>query len=518
MPHLLCLFLCFLPGLSVRTDTPPTVADVVAKVRQATGYDKFKTLTRGLRQQGTVKYLGVEGEFEQLGNAEGHFVRTIKHRLGEIQGFDGKDCWIVEQGQISRTLDLEERESTLAVFWVLQGHWLSETSPFDITVAAEGTNDKMVSLQLHLKKGLWKATLSIDRATWLPTAMERNIAGSKMTWSFEDYREVLGVKLPFKVTSTRAGLASTTTVQQVTEAPTFVRNPYALVPVQPQDVVFDPAVPAEVKVERFRSGHFLVQPKVNGEDVGWFIFDSGAGGMVIDKQVADKLGMETFGEVPVVGVGGVLPGRFRQAKNFQLGPVTLKDAVFVEIDLRTISMAMGRKVAGICGAPLLKRTVVELESTPPRLALHDPAKYKLEGGTWQDLLLKNSLPCTKAKFEGDREALFRLDTGAHGTVTFHAPAVQNLKLLEGRQTRASFSGGVGGMAPERVGELEWFELGGHRFQKPRVAFSQAKTGAFADEYAAGNIGTGFLEPFRIVFNYPQKKIALVKRAGKEQGQ
>ena len=57
--------------------------------------------------------------------------------------------------------------------------------------------------------------------------------------------------------------------------------------------------------------------------------------------------------------------------------------------------------------------------------------------------------------------------------------------------------------------LAWFELGGQRFETPRVAFSQATSGAFSDEYTTGNLGQAFLKPFRIVLEYLHDRLALV---------
>jgi hypothetical protein len=149
----------------------------------------------------------------------------------------------------------------------------------------------------------------------------------------------------------------------------------------------------------------------------------------------------------------------------------------------------------------------------PRVALHDPARFELAGAAWQDLVLSSNTPCARARFEGDREGLFRLDTGAGGTVAFHAPAVSALGLLADRAVQKAYSGGVGGAAAVPVGELAWFELAGRRFERPRAIFSQAETGAFTDAYTTGNIGQDFLAPFTLVLDYPHDRLAFVPLGG-----
>eukprot|EP00894_Picocystis_sp_ML_P000985 jgi/Pico_ML_1/51502/g2525.t1 len=55
---------------------------------------------------------------------------------------------------------------------------------------------------------------------------------------------------------------------------------------------------------RSASGHVLVKPKIDGKEVGLFILDTGASGFVVEPSTADKLGMTSFGELFVAGVGG----------------------------------------------------------------------------------------------------------------------------------------------------------------------------------------------------------------------
>src|SRR5262249_22131262 len=114
-------------------------------------------------------------------------------------------------------------------------------------------------------------------------------------------------------------------------------------------------------------------------------------------------------------------------------------------------------------------------------------------------------------YEGDRKGWFRLDTGAGDTVSFHSPTVRKYKLLDGRKTSTTLQGGVGGMVKAKSGQIGWFELAGHRFENPGVIFAEADKGALADEYLDGNLGQQFLQPFRVVFNYPAEQIAFIKK-------
>jgi hypothetical protein len=134
----------------------------------------------------------------------------------------------------------------------------------------------------------------------------------------------------------------------------------------------------------------------------------------------------------------------------------------------------------------------------------------LNGAEWQEVFIGANHPHVKCRFEGDREGVFVIDTGAGWNVGFHTPAVEQFKLLEGRETRSASASGIGGSAQARAGQIEWFEFAGERFENLEVMFSQAKEGAMVNPRIYGNIGAGLLRQFQIVFNYPQRKIAFIK--------
>src|SRR4029077_10918602 len=114
--------------------------------------------------------------------------------------------------------------------------------------------------------------------------------------------------------------------------------------------------------------------------------------------------------------------------------------------------------------------------------------------------------CVEAEFEGHK-GIFKLDTGAAGsTVAIHAPTVEKFKLLEGRETQDTLAGGVGGNVTAKKGKLKYFELGGHRSNDVEATFATVNKGAFNSSDTLGNIGGDLLKPFKMVFDYQNKRI------------
>jgi len=485
----------------------PTAAEALARVRAAVGYERLRSYKHGITAEGTARVRGLDSKLTLLFAPEGQFRTDIDGPLGGTTGFDGRTGWEVDWSGMPRPLELEDLEVTQFDSWIRSGRWLAEDGPYAVSLDAAQTDDKQVALKLNLKRGVLEATVFVDRATWLPKRVARRGLGGEEVLLLEDYREVLGFRFPHRLTRTVGGTTSVFELRALAPAPAGSLARFEPVTARPPDTRWDAAAPARVEARRTRSGHLLVHPLVDGKDAGWFILDSGAGTMVIDQQAADKLGMPAVGEIVAVGVAGTTKARFRMGGPFRLGPLTITRTRYLELDLAFLTQAFGVPIGGICGRDLFARSVVEIDISNEAVALHDPARYRLEGAAWQELFFSGRNPAVRARFEGDREGLFKLDTGSGATVSIHAPAVERLNLLAGRETRASRSGGVGGSRASRTGKLAWFELAGHRFESPEVEFASAGEGAFSDVYSTGNIGAGFLQAFRVVFDYGNKRVA-----------
>jgi hypothetical protein len=491
----------------VAAQSTPSAAEALARVRAAVGYERLRGHTNGVVAEGTARFRGLDSRLTFMFAPDGRFRTDIGGPLGGVSGFDGAAGWEVDWSGMPRELELEDLEVAQFNTWVHTGRWLAEDGPFAISLDAAKTDDKQVALKLILKKGVLEATMFIDRATWLPRMASRRAAAGGEVIEFGDYREVMGFRFPHRLTRVVGGVTSVFEIRSVAAAPAAARSRFERVTARPADTRWNATAAARVEVRRVRSGHLLVHPLVNGKDTGWFILDTGAGAMVIDTKAADRLGMPALGETVAIGVAGTMKARFREGGTFELGPVTINGTRYLELDLGFLTDAFGLPVGGICGRDLFERAAVEIDISTESVAVHDPARYRLEGTTWQELFFSGRTPAVRARFEGGREGLFKLDTGSGETVSLHAPAVERYKLLAGRETRASRSGGVGGSQASRMGKLAWFELAGHRFEEPDVEFAGTSEGAFADVYTTGNIGAGLLRAFRIVFDYGNKRVA-----------
>lgn len=494
------LCLCAAAGLARAQQS-----DLLERVRDALGEapDGIVTLT------GDSSLLG-DGRFTTVFDGEGRFRTTIEGDLSLASGYDGRTAWQLDWNAMPRVLELGDVDEALLEAWAISGHWARAQGSVRIEQVDPPDDDP--HLRLTMSGGKLTAIVRIDGESWLPHTIAIERPSGDEIISLADYRPVGGLMVPTAVdVVTPAGPSNTMRVSGLAAAPApeAVFEP----PLErPADARFDPDAPPLLEVKRVPTGHLLVHPLVNGEDVGWFIFDTGAGSNVLSTAAAEALSIERTGRVTAQGVGGAVETGFYRVGELTLGPVTLADQAFVGIDLSFLKPYFGVDVAGIVGYDLLARCVVEFDAVAPAIAIHDPQRYQAPDGTeWERLMLPGRIPAAVARFEG-HEQPFRLDTGAAGdTVAFHAPAVEEFDLLAGRRTTPGVAGGVGGTVEVREGEVASFTLGGRTFENLRARFATEGKGALADPYTAGNIGGLVLGNFKIVFDYPHRRIGFIGR-------
>jgi hypothetical protein len=228
--------------------------------------------------------------------------------------------------------------------------------------------------------------------------------------------------------------------------------------------------------------------------------------------VAKKLALPDAGETIARGAGGSQSTRLRGIESLALGPLLVEGSMVVDLDLRLIGLTIGEPIDGIIGYECFLPAIYEIDLAAAKIMIHDPATYRLpDGAQWQPLVIRDRRPHAMGQIEEKEPGLFMLDTGATGALAIHSHAVKRLKLLEGRKTNASMTGGVGGMRIARSGTIESLMLCGQKIENVKTVFSQAEKDTRAGDDVQGEIGVEVLKQFRMIVNYPDRKIALIRK-------
>lgn len=488
--------------------------DAVNEVRSTLGLDEFEKLKDAVRLTGSVEFLGQKGRFDWEFDAAGRFSRSFDTPISIDTVFDGKTVLNRDIGDEVCEQALGDRIDALLSAWAATGHWFSSEHQASFKPHREADTDGNLALSLHLGRGRADATVLIDRKSMRP--IEWKVAGphGMTTVTLEGKIQAGPLVLPQSITSvSESGQVMTMKIEKADIIPAVDWSKKIAALKQPDDTTFDRSAPAALETKRAPTGHVLVHPLLNGKDYGWFIFDTGAGQNVLDNRTIKSADLKALASIPAVGIGGAAEAVLCRPDSFQLGPMTIRKPLMVGMDLAFLDTHMGEKIAGVIGYGTLARCVAEIDLPASAISIFDPAEYKLAAGKWSPLILYDRVPCVPGRFEG-HDAVFRLDTGAGGSVAFHAPTVDRLKLTEKRKTHRSMVGGVGGFKPAREGKIKWLEFGGQRHKKVDATFATETHGAFGDACIDANIGGDLIGKSLIVMDYPGARIAFQPKAKK----
>jgi hypothetical protein len=492
------------PNLAVAEE----VAAIVARMREAGGTSMLARQTGDILIRGRSTEPDSPGEYLLRFNADGRFLRKLEGPVNETHANNGSACWKIDRSGVFRKLDLFDRDRCLFVNGIQTGRWLANLDAKNVAVSAQGSDPKAVALDV--KQGRLEAKLYVDRATWMPLKLSWPEMSGDFCWTFSGYRSDLGWKVPSKIVMTNDG------------KPDGQYEILSLAPTSPQaaaydraeskrtDVHFDPNVSPRLEVKRAVTGHVLVKPRIDGLNLGWFVFDTGAGGTTaLHTGAVARLKLTPLAMNTVTTVNGTEAMPLGRGHSLQIGPLTIDNPLLQSMDLGFVQGPLGKDVVGIIGYDLLSRCVAEISLSENSLQIHESRGYQLAEGLWQKLFFSEDLPLVPATFDGGN-GLFRIDVGASAgaasNVVFHTQTVEELKLLKGRRVRS----GRLGMTRIAVGKVGWFELAGHRFENPNVIFALDRKGPLGrDVYAAGNMGVNFLKPFRVVLDYQNERVAFV---------
>jgi len=439
----------------------------------------------------------------------GRFTRESSGIVEQISGFDGHECWHRDAVGLTKTLSLADRDVLVFLSHFRTGQWLTHVTPEMLEIDLHTSNDQVTTFAVHHHQAT--SRVEINNETGLPSWYEIDSVQGRVRYGFSDYQRHFDASIPMTVTCTSQNETRASRVEQVQlleplEATAF-RRPDSL----PSRLRFDPALPSGLLVRRSPSGHVLVPVSLSDGVPRTFVFDTGAGGTLVDRQVARSLGLRVVGEQLFVSILGNSMAEVVEADALQIGPATLSNPRLVAADIEVFRTLLREpSIAGVIGYDLLSQCVCEIQLANDQIRVLPESTFHAENSPdlpWRPITFYQNIPLIPARFP-QGEGMFRIDVGAAsgpaGNVIFHTPAVQRWQMSVADLPKVQ-----AGEAELALGPIDWFELSGHRFEKPTVIYSLAKSGPLAEPGVDGNIGVEFLKPFRILLDYRHARMAFV---------
>ncbi len=483
-------------------------AEFEARLRAAQGFPENQTrLTRGT--------IGTEHEripFTMLATSAGRFVMDHGPGLKGDVGFDGERVW--GRDYSGRTYDLfgVEYDSELLLNGVIAGNWLGARSLLKFErLRGAPQGEEHVRLFLEGRELDAQIELEADSLRLLRVRYQGGDGESLM--EFGDWKTGALGEFAGSLRFSKKGLPiAEVQFDGIELVDDRVADDYRPSLQDRPEFVFDREAAPELKTLVGKTGHTFLRAQLNGRDLGWFAFDTGASHSMISTEVADELELDTIIEVlSGSGSGGTFSFRIGRADSFEVGPVTWKRPVFGITDLRVLGNLFGVKLAGIMGAEMLSQGQWRHDRADSSLAVYPPeTDWEDEQVDWIDAIYSAGHFLVSAGFEG-HDGMFVVDSGGGGQgVRFDSSAVKEFDLLDGRRTQGVTANGFGGSSRLRGGTVASFAFGTRSWTNLPATFRQPKEAVWEDPYVSGLIGFQMLDPHVVIYDYPGRRLGLLK--------
>jgi hypothetical protein len=246
-----------------------------------------------------------------------------------------------------------------------------------------------------------------------------------------------------------------------------------------------------------------------------FILDAGASATVMNRTVAERLGLDLQPSEDARTGGGPVQTASATGIALSVGNVSLPDITIVAIDLSGLHAGLGRPVDGILGHDIFRHYVVEIDYAANRVRLHDPTDYRYAGsGDILPIFIEDQIPFAEVQVlraNGDAiDAKVEFDTGQTGAMTLVKPYVETNQLVAPQQaalrirTGALLSGGV----TAEVARLTGIRLGRFLVTNPIVSVTPDAEGAGVSGGTVGLLGGEVLRRFTVTVDYSRFRIIL----------
>ena len=497
---------------------------VFARYKAASGGARWDSL-HSLQSTGSLSAGGLKGKFHQTEDLlTGR--SSDSYTIGPIDGadgYDGTNAWSRSPGgEVAVLDDPDAVRSAHSDAWMnASAFWYPKRGHATYgKVEAHEINGKQYNVVDAIPDGGNPVMLWFAADTGLLARSVRKMGGDTLTTTFDDYRNVDGVRLPFHIADNQTDAAGRTDPRNHHEvqfdridANVAVADRDFAVPSMAATAHIDNASGISKVPFELVNNHIYVDGAVDGKPAR-FLVDTG-GISLLTPAAAKKFGLASTGRMAVSGAGeNPTDLAFARGKQVRVGEATLSDPMFYVVDLGNLPQIEGMPIDGLVGYEMFRRFVVQIDYANKVLTLVDPKKFEPPvGATALDFKLAGTTPEISGELDG-MPVVLTVDTGSRDSLTLSSPFVRAHGLVAkyAASPEAVIGWGVGGAARGRPARFGTLKLGVLAVKDIAGDLSISDKGAFSDPNVAGNLGGGALHRFTVTFDYANRKMYLAPNA------
>jgi predicted aspartyl protease len=428
--------------------------------------------------------------------------------IAHVTGTDGTTAWQIDyNGKVSELVGSDAVMLNISAYFANYRYLAPEPGTAELI---EETDEHYVIEYTAFPTN--PVRTYINKGTGLTDRTELDSELGTSITAFNDYREVKGLMLPFRIEQTTGTDTLIALTEQVLVNEGVTAESFAMPASDLKDYAFEDDATSTTVPLGFVGKAPCVPVTIVGSEPLNFLFDTGASITVLDASVADELGFEAEGELGGTGAGGTDTASLALVPAMSVGGVVIANPMVAVFDISAISELAGKKIDGVLGADFCRRFIIELDYENESLTIYEPDEFDppIDAEFVPITYLGGvGIPLVHASVD-DYEGDFVVDTGNLGSLVFHKPYADEHNLLDRFEKKVATSAyGVGGFFTNYVARAEGLGLGHYVIDDPVVEITTAEEGAMAMKNVAGNIGAGILSRFTLYLDYPGNRMGLI---------
>jgi len=474
---------------------------------------------KSVRMTGTIELAGLPGDVKLLYKAPS-FIR-ISTDLGGfrmVQGYNGNVAWLMDQNdQVMEIFGSSKRQ-------LINAAWLTGDSfLFDDRVPGEArfVADTIIGKTKYEVYGglpdegdsIW---LYFNPMTSRIEKVQERLDEIPVLTTYSDFRMINGVPMPFRqeAVSPVPQLNSTVTISDIEIDPDVENSQFAMPELKTIDYSFPDGADSVMVAMQYINGHIYLAAEVNDQDSAYFILDSGSGINALDKNYADRIGLEYEGNFPAKGISGYGSAGVAKADSLSIGGIRLYNQTLSIVDLSSLGLTTPSQSAfgGILGYDLLSRFPIRLDFQGKKLIFYNPDSFVPPSDEYRvDFEFLMKVPVCRAMLDG-YEGRFLVDLGNPVGLMLHEQFVERHELKKRfsnvREMQSKF-GGIGGDSEAWAAITDNFIFGPAKMDSIAVIIAGGEQGIVKSDEVDGNIGNMILEQFSVTFDYAHKRLYIM---------